>query len=107
MFAAFGCGAKALIAWTYMPANRPVAGTVTSISGLPAALSRCASALYVQRIVLGVAPWSIVPGLAMVGTRLPASFSFLKKSRPGCALSSEPPLASGAASTAQIASLGD
>jgi len=61
---------------------------VTSISGLPAAASRWLSALYVQRIVIGVAPWSIVPGLAIVGTRFPAVFSFLKKSRPGWALSS-------------------
>src|SRR4029078_7941357 len=100
MFAAFGCGAKALIAWTYMPANRPVAGTVTSISGVPAAASRWASALYVQRIVIGVAPWSIVPGLAIVGTRFPASLSFLKKSRPGCALSSAAPFARAHAHTA-------
>ena len=36
-------------------------------------------------------------GLAIVGTKLPASFSCLKKSRPGWALSSDPPLASAAA----------
>src|SRR4029078_7547047 len=61
-------------------------------------------ALYVQRIVIGVAPWSIVPGLAIVGTRFPAVFSFLKKSRPGWALSSEPPgCESAAAETAWIA----
>ena len=39
----------------------------------------------------------------MTGTKIPASFSFLKKSRPGCALSSEPPLPSAAAQTAETA----
>ena len=42
-------------------------------------------------------------GLAMTGTKLPASFSCLKKSRPFDASSSEPPLASEAAKTAWIA----
>src|SRR5438046_10463296 len=86
-----------------MPASRPVAGTLTSMSGVPLAESRWASALYVQRIVTGVAYESIVSGVAIVGRRLPAFWSFAKKSRPGWALSREPPFASAAAYTVSIA----
>src|SRR5438045_2216307 len=89
--------------WMYAPRRRPLAGTTTSIGGLPFAASLWASALYAQRIVSGVAPWSIVPGFAIVGTRFLAAASFLKKSSPGWALSSEPPFASAAAKTALYA----
>src|SRR5436190_1378782 len=90
--AAFGCGAKALIAWTYMPPKRPDVGTTTSIAGLPLSLSLSASALYVQPRRIGVLPLATVAVLAMTGTKLPASLSFLKKSRPSLTLSRLPPL---------------
>ena len=41
---------------------------------------------------IGVSPEATVVALPMTGTKFPASFSFLKKSRPGSALSSPPPL---------------
>ena len=52
---------------------------------------------------IGVSPRATVAVLAMTGTKLPASLSCLKKSRPGWALSSEPPLARPAAQTAEMA----
>ena len=50
-------------------------------------------------MTIGVSPPTSVPCLATVGTKLPASFSALKKSRPFWASSSVPPLASAAAWT--------
>jgi hypothetical protein len=49
---------------------------------------------------IGVSPEATVAVLPMTGTNIPASLSFLKKSRPGWALSTEPPLARAAAQTA-------
>ena len=40
---------------------------------------------------IGASPEATVAVFAMTGTKLPASFSFLKKSRPCWAESSEPP----------------
>src|SRR5512146_2010683 len=86
-----------------IPPNRPEAGTATVIGGLPASESLSPRALYVQAIRIGVSPEATVAVLPMTGTKLPASLSFLKKSRPGVASSSEPPLAMAAAQTAEMA----
>ena len=76
---------------------------MTSIGGLPLSESLSARALYVQAIRIGVSPWATVAVLPMTGTKFPASLSFLNQSRPGWALSSDPPLASAAAQTAETA----
>ena len=52
---------------------------------------------------IGVSPEATVAVLAMTGTKLPESLSFLKKSRPGWTLSTDPPLAIAAAQTAEMA----
>ena len=85
------------------PHSDRLAGTTTWISARSELASRLASALYVQRIVIGVSPEATVPDSAITGTRLPDSFSWAKKSRPAWASSSEPPLASAAAKTEKIA----
>src|SRR5664279_10008 len=91
------------MAWMYMPPRRPVFGTTTVIGGLPARESLSARALYVHAMRIGVSPEATVAVLPITGTKIPASFSFLKKSRPGWALSTEPPFARAAAQTAETA----
>src|SRR5438093_1354052 len=86
-----------------MPATRPGFGTTTVMGGLPLSETLSARALYVHAIRIGESPDATFAVLAMIGTKLPASLSFLKKSRPGVALSSEPPLAMAAAHTPEIA----
>ena len=52
---------------------------------------------------IGVSPDATVAAPAMTGTKLPASFSCLKKSRPGWTSSMDPPLAREAAQTPEMA----
>ncbi len=52
---------------------------------------------------IGVSPLATRALLAITGTKFPAAFNSAKKSRPGCASSSEPPLANPEAYTAWMA----
>src|SRR5436190_1588998 len=57
------------MAWTYFPANRPVFGITTAMSGEPSALvaSRSASARYDQVMTIGASPFTTEPSLAILG----------------------------------------